>query len=222
MRARNFGMAVAASGALLVRGALLFISAIAVAAATAGGAQATLVTLNDLQNQTTDGQNFNFLFTGLAASDGAGGTFVIHARGDYGAQSGETLTWTIEAGGHIATLTNATLGFCVVNTCNTGGPFTSATQLSQDQSYDFVRTYTISAAELNGLLSDSQISLLVDLGSSVNTYTTFGQYVEVTFTYNSAVAATPLPAALPMFLAGAGLIGGLAGYRKRRKDSRAG
>jgi len=35
-------------------------------------------------------------------------------------------------------------------------------------------------------------------------------------------AATPLPAALPMFVAGAGLIGGLAGYRKRRKDSRAG
>jgi hypothetical protein len=31
-------------------------------------------------------------------------------------------------------------------------------------------------------------------------------------------AATPLPAALPMFVAGAGLIGGLAGFRKRRKN----
>jgi hypothetical protein len=50
--------------------------------------------------QTTSGQNFSFLFSGLPESDGTGAIITIHARGDYGKLStDEFLSWDINSMG---------------------------------------------------------------------------------------------------------------------------
>ena len=46
--------------------------------------QASAVVLTQLQNQTISGQDFTFIFNAAPISNGTGGTFTLHVRGDYG------------------------------------------------------------------------------------------------------------------------------------------
>ena len=59
---------------------------------SAANAVAAPITLNATQTQTIAGQDFTFNFLGLAPAAG-GGTFVLHARGDYDGAADETLTF---------------------------------------------------------------------------------------------------------------------------------
>ncbi len=185
----------------------------------ASAAQAVPVTVSDLQLQAdkTVPQTFTFDFTGLAASDGTGGTFTITARGDYGAQSSEYLIWTAESA--IDGLTSEKIGICSNAGVCTGSP-DSVTVFLNDADYQFTKTYTISGAELTALLADGAISVSVLQGPSVNSPNVKAPpFVEISFSYNTGVSAVPLPAALPLFLSGVGGIGFLARRRKNRSEA---
>jgi len=172
------------------------------------------VVLNDLQNQTVDGQNFNFVFNGLTPSDGTGGTLVLRARGDYDGGSVESLDWTAEG------VFGATgVGGFVDGINGSGGPFDFVNLFIPFRDIEWQRTYVLSNADLTMLLADLIINISVDLDSEVGALE-LPRFVEITINYNSDVAVVPLPAAFPLFAGGLGLMG-LLGWRKRRKAAAA-
>jgi hypothetical protein len=173
-------------------------------------ANAALVTLNSTQNQTVSGENFNFNFTGLAASDGTGGTFVLHAQGDYDGGSNETLAWDIDG-----LLSQSAVGGFINGTGGLGGPFDFATVFQPLGNIEFQRTYAISAAVLNSILADGMLNIFIDLASSVNLFNP-PNFVEVTLSYNTGVSNVPVPAALFMF---APALLGFLGLRRRTKNT---
>jgi hypothetical protein len=141
--------------------------------------QAVPVSYTGTQTQTTDGQNFNFNFAGVAASDGTGGTFVMHAQGDYDGGTSEALTWNIDSlvfGGPVG-------GF--VGGVGVGGPFDFFTVFQPLGNIEFQRTYTLTGAQLNAILVDSFFDVFVDLDASVGLFDR-PNYVHVTLHYNSS------------------------------------
>ncbi len=177
----------------------------------AGAAQAAPVSVSDLQNQTTAGQNFNFNFNGLAASDGTGGTLVLHAQGDYengGLNTNEFLDWTAEG------VVGATGVGNFNGTVGSGGPFDFAIVSQALGNIEWQRAYTLTGAELDALLADSVISVFVDLADGVGLFNP-PNFVEISINYNSATNVVPLPAGLPLIAGGLGMLG-LMGWRRKR------
>lgn len=177
-------------------------------------AQAAPVELSASASQTVAGQDFTFSFTGLAASDGTGGTFVLAARGDYAGGTGETLSWSMDggtfAGGPVG-------GYTPAYTCDgtgVGGPFDSCTTFGSDDIL-WQRTYSISASVLNALLADAAISLFVDLDSAVNRIGP-ASGVEVSIRYESPMAAVPVAGTLALL--GLGLAAAGTARRRDRVD----
>jgi hypothetical protein len=172
----------------LIASALLLITA---------SAHAAPVTVSQLQGQTVAGQNFNFNFTGLAPSNGSGGTFTIHARGDYQEFQGglETLSWSIDSqlnGGPVG-------GF--IGNVGIGGPFDFFIEHMRERDVEFQRTYTLTAAEVAGLLADSAINVFVDLHANVGALE-LPRFVEVKFSYNQDVSNVPEPTSLALVALG--------------------
>lgn len=180
-------------------------------AALAGAALAAPVSVDDQQTQTVGGQDFNFSFSGLTASDGTGGTLVLHAAGDYTGAASETLDWTAEG---IVGASNVG-GFAVDGSGGTGGPFDFANVIQPLGNIEWQRTYVLSGAELDALLADLVVNVFVDLSAEVGLFQP-PNFVKVSLNYNSApVAAVPLPAGLPLLLGAFGLLGA---SRLRRKS----
>jgi len=154
-------------------------------------ANAGLITLTDSQVQTTGGQNFNFLFNNLSGSDGTGGTFVIHAQGDYDGLVTETLAWNIENVISVSALG----GF--VNGVGVGGPFDFVNVFQPLGNIEFQKTYSINNLQLQSILNDGSLNIFVDLASTVGLFNP-PNFVEVTFSYNSV----PEPSTLAIFALG--------------------
>lgn len=169
------------------------------AALGAPAAHADVVTLNDLESQTVDGQDFTFTFAGLAPSDGTGATFILHARGDYEGALTETLSWTIDGG---VVSAGPVGGFASPCQVGLGGPFDFCTQFQPLGNVEWQRTYAITPAITNALLADGTLSIFVDLSSDVNVGDGIAMpnFVEVTFRYNSLVGPPTVPEPAPWVL----------------------
>lgn len=171
-------------------------------------AQATLITLNDTQNQTVSGQNFTFNFSGLLASDGTGGEFILHAQGDYDGRCDETLSWDIDgivSAGPVGGFNDVACG----GIPEQGGPFDFANVFQSFGNIEFQRTYTLSGTDLNAILADGALTIFVDLDANVGLFDP-PNFVEVTLNYDSV----PEPATLALF--GLGLAG--LGFARRKKS----
>lgn len=179
--------------------------ALGIVATTANSA---LVTLNDTQTQTVSSQDFNFNFSGLASSDGTGGTFVLHAQGDYDGLVTETLGWDIDG-----LLSESAVGGFVGGAGGVGGPFDFVNVFQSLGNIEFQRTYAISAAVLDAILADGMLNIFVNLADDVGLFQP-PNFVEVTLSYNSGVSEVPVPAALFMF---APALLGFLGLRRRTK-----
>lgn len=200
------------------------ISSAVVFVALTGAAQAAPVSVSDMQNQNRTGQNFNFTFDGLAASDGTGGTLVFHARGDYDGNGNnprsETLSWNAE--GEIGA---RRVGGFVQGANGLGGPFDFTNLFVRARNIEWQRTYELSGALLDGLLADSIVNIFVNLRNGVNVLNG-PRYVEITLNYNTApnlnrnVSPVPLPAGLPLFGTGLAVMG-FVGWRRKQKQSEA-
>ena len=154
------------------------------------------VTLTDYAEQTVAGQNFTFTFSPVPLSDGADGTFRLHARGDYtwfpGSASGpdEFVTWDID--GLVSGIDSPYLGSPVI------------TEFGAND-VEWQDTFTISGTLLTGITSDSAVTISVDLEDAVNMGYGSSQFMEVELTY--------VPEPGTVLLLG---LGGLAVLRKRR------
>ena len=174
-------------------------------------AQAGLITVSELQNQDVGGQNFNFSFNGLDLSNGTGGTFTVHARGDFSdssSQTNETLSWDIESifsASGIGGFNSALVGL--------GGPFTNVTEHVTSRNIEFTRTWNISALDLDNMLSDNVLEVFVDFASGVGALET-PRYVEVIISYNS-MTSVPEPSTLAIFALG---MIGLASRRFKKQS----
>lgn len=183
-------------------------------------AYAGLITLNDIATQTIDGQNFNFNFNGLAQSDGTGGSFILHAAGDYDGRDDETLSWNID--GLVGV--GAVGGFCstgITSVCTSGGGattsggqggvFDSVTVGQPLGQVEWTRTYSLNGALLDSILADGMAGIFIDLDDNVDASFNPPRFVEVTLKYNSRVSVSE-----PSILALLGL--GLAGIAFSRKN----
>jgi hypothetical protein len=115
---------------------------------------AQAVTINDSQNNASNGQLFTFNFTGLPASDGTGGTFFVNLNGDYTDGASENALIKLDLGADtllpgpdgvvdgLAGLTLFSFNTTVFNA-------------TTDVLHEF--TFDISSGLLNTLLSDNAI-----------------------------------------------------------------
>jgi hypothetical protein len=152
------------------------------------------------------GQNFVFNFLGAPASNGTGGTLVLHARGDYDGGPTETLSWSIEgivSAGPVG-------GFDAFDaTPPQGGPFDFVTVFQPLGNVEFQRTYSLLAGDLDAILADGLVSIFVDLHQDVGLFDP-PNFVELTLSYD------PVPEPSTLVLLGAGLLAGGRRLRSRR------
>ena len=173
----------------------LFRSAVAIGVLMAavgihGQALAAPVTLTDSAVQTADGQDFNFNFAGLPASDGTAGSLTIRIRGDFtiGSTLTESYAFNLDGLLSVADLqaTNANL----------------ITSFGFNDNL-FEEIFAINGATMAAIAANGVASLLVEYGSAVHADISAAPSIVVTLNYQSAaVNAVPEPGSLALLVMG--------------------
>ena len=187
----------------------------------AGAASATTVTLSE--TLTSQGQDMQFLFTGLGASNGTGATLTLATTGTgrrgtlgfdlSGAFPGEDEYFTVSFEG-------ASQGSYSCGGSSSNG--STAISGATDNSFNyndcvFSLELAIAAADFDSLIADGTFDLGVDFGAHVST---FGHRDVLSATLSYAdiadIAPVPLPASGLLLLAG---LGGVAALKRRKKHA---
>ncbi len=152
-------------------------------------ATAAPIVLQGRAPQTIDGEVFTFDFADLVSPDGSAGTFTVWARGDYGDNEHEYLSWSIDG------LLDGFAGGFLPTGRSHGDPFDFVIHHGLND-VEFQRTYEIGAPQLDALVGDGLTSIFVGLDRYVNApLNSAAAFVDVKLTYHSV----PEPGALLLF-----------------------
>ena len=185
--------------------------ALTFAALGAAPAMAETISISQSQFMTEDGQDFTFNFSGLAPSDGNGGTITIASGA-----SGNSPGFDLNTGMEYFQL-NFDGVFQGTYHCGGLGSFDGFTHTQIPDNTggtdcEFALVITLSGPDFDALLADALISIGVLFSEKVS-HRGDGDELVVSLSYTAS--EVPLPAALPLFIAGMAGIGAAA--RRRRK-----
>lgn len=190
------------------------IKALLAAMALVVGASANASVVLASQDQTVNGQNFDFSLLTPGYAAGTGSVLTLRVQGDFNGESGEFVTLFIE-GVNVGTYGFASAGAYNLVDYRTGTSNFNAVAFSLD--------FALTGAATNGYLADGDLDVMVDFNSGVtascgwsntsNCLTNVGiaPFAQVSFNYQESVV--PEPASMALF--GFGLLG-LAAARRRK------
>lgn len=166
-------------------------------------ANAGLITVSELVNQTTDGQNFTFSFNINDYFAGTSSTLQLIAQGDFndGAGSNESISIFIEGVSFGNFGHNSVQAYNVVN-------YTSG--VDNFNAYEFSLDFLLNAATTGSMLQDNILDIVIDFGAGVrpacgwsgtdNCIENSGvaPFAAVNYTYSNS-AEVPEPTTLALF-----------------------
>lgn len=165
---------------------------------------ANATTITQTAPQTSDGQQFSFVFNGLSTSFTGGGTLTFTARGDYSPTFSSAANTLETLAGSAEGINFGNMGFDDADT---------RTAFRFDDNL-WSRSFALSNAQLTTLLADGVLIVDAFLTSGVNLFNPATAYAGVSFDYTPGAAAVPEPATLGLF----GLaLAGFGAARRRRQ-----
>lgn len=189
-----------------------FVAAALMACVTgASAANAVTVSLSDTQIMTSNGQNFTFVFSGLDASDGTGGTLTISnglSLTNPGVWDGLDIDSQGNSNEHFEVLVEGT-SFGTYN-CRNNSSHTFIVGCTGGVDTQFSLAINLSPAVLTNALSDGSFSVVLDFSSQVSH---LGDRDQVIAALSYQTSDVPLP--LSSLLLTTGLLGlGVLGRRR--------
>lgn len=168
------------------------------------------VTVSDTKTHTALGQDLTYTFTGLAPSNGTGGTLTLTGVNlDLGADANEYMSITVDGASYGSYVCDATPSAGRTNISGWTGP--------NESRCSFTLSFALTAGALDTILADGTMTVFADMGPGVYQPSQPTPSLSVMLSYAEYVTPTtpvPLPASALLMVGGAV---GLAGLRRTRR-----